>query len=68
MLTSFDSGQYKIPEQRILIWTQEYLTDSLIVDVTTVAVDTTKQAMYPIKAIQNEPYTFEDFKNIYGGC
>ena len=62
VLTSFDSGQYKIPKQRILIWTQEYLTDSLIVDVTTVAVDTTKQAMFPIKAIQNEPYTFEDFK------
>ena len=29
----------------------------------TVAVDTLKQKMYPIKAIQNEPYTFEDFKS-----
>lgn len=62
VLTSFDSGRYKIPEQSIRIWTQEYLTDSLIIDVATVAVDTTKQAMFPIKAIQNEPYTFEDFK------
>ena len=62
-LTSFDSGSYVIPRQRILIWSQEYLTDSLKIDVSTVAVDTTKQQMYTIKAIQNEPYTFEDFKN-----
>lgn len=62
-LTSFDSGQYVIPRQRIKIWTQEYLTDSVLVDVATVAVDTTKQQMYTIKAIQNEPYTFDDFKN-----
>jgi hypothetical protein len=34
-----------------------------LIDVATVAVDTTKQKMYPIKAIQNEPYTFEDFKS-----
>jgi len=61
-LTSFDSGRYVIPRQRVLIWSQEYLTDSLLVDVNTVAVDTTKQQMYTIKAIQNEPYTFDDFK------
>lgn len=62
VLTSFDSGRYTIPPQRIRIWSQEYLTDSIVVDVATVAVDTTKQAMFPIKAIQNEPYTFNDFK------
>lgn len=62
VLTSFDSGQYVIPPQRIRIWSQEYLTDSILVDVATVAIDTTKQAMFPIKAIQREPYTFEDFK------
>ncbi len=62
VLTSFDSGQYVIPQQRIGIWSQLYLTDSLVIDVATVAVDTTKQAMFPIKAIQNEPYTFADFK------
>ena len=62
ILTSFDSGQYVIPAQRIRIWAQEYLTDSIIIDVSTVAVDTTKQAMFPIKAIQREPFTFQDFK------
>ncbi len=61
-LTSFDSGRYVIPRQRVFIWSQEYLTDSLIIDVNTVAVDTTKQQMFEIKAIQNEPYTFDDFK------
>ena len=62
VLTSFDSGQYVIPPQRIRIWSQEYLTDSILIDVATVAVDTTKQAMFPIKAIQREPYTLQDFK------
>ena len=62
VLTSFDSGRYVIPQQRIGIWSQLYLTDSLVIDVATVTVDTTKQAMFPIKAIQNEPYTFADFK------
>lgn len=62
VLTSFDSGQYVIPPQRIRIWSQEYLTDSVVIDVATMAVDTTKQAMFPIKAIQREPYTFQDFK------
>ncbi len=62
-LTSFDSGRYVIPRQRVFIWSQEYLTDSLMIDVNTVAVDTTKQQMYTIKSIQNEPYTFDDFKS-----
>ncbi|MCF6347689.1 MAG: hypothetical protein L3J20_05230 [Flavobacteriaceae bacterium] len=62
-LTSFDSGRYVIPKQPIYIWNQPYYTDSILIDVATVAVDTIKQKMYPIKAIQNEPYTFEDFKS-----
>jgi len=63
-LTSFDSGQYVIPRQHVFIWSQEYLTDSLLINVNTVAVDTTKQQMFTIKAIQNEPYTFDDFKSL----
>jgi hypothetical protein len=62
-LTSFDSGRYVIPKQPIYIWNQPYYTDSVWIDVATVAVDTTKQKMYPIKAIQSEPYTFDDFKS-----
>ena len=62
-LTSFDSGRYVIPKQPIFIWNQPYYTDSVFIDVATVAVDTTKQKMYTIKAIKGEPYTFEDFKS-----
>ena len=62
-LTSFDSGRYVIPQQRVFVWSQEYMTDSLMIDVNTVAVDTTKQQMFTIKSIQNEPYTFDDFKS-----
>ncbi len=62
-LTSFDSGRYVIPRQRVYVWSQEYLTDSLIIDVNTIAVDTIKQQLFTIKSIQNEPYTFDDFKN-----
>ncbi len=62
VLTSFDSGRYVIPQQKINVWSQEYTTDSIVVDVATVAVDTLKQKMFPIKAVHNEPYTFEDVK------
>lgn len=62
LLTSFDSGSYLIPAQEIYVWSQEYTTKPVQIDVANVAVDTTKQKMYPIKAIQKEPYTFDDLK------
>ena len=33
-----------------------------MINVATVAVDTTKQKMFPIKAIQSEPFVFDDLK------
>jgi len=62
LLTSFDSGAYYIPSQQIFIRNRAYLTDSILINVATVAVDTTKQKMFPIKAIKSEPYVFDDFK------
>lgn len=61
LLTGFDSGQYAIPQQKIRINHKKYLTDSLVINVATVKVDTTKQKMYPIKAIKSEPKTIEDY-------
>lgn len=61
LLTSFDSGQYIIPQQQLLINNQKYLTDSLLINVATVKVDTTKQKMFPIKAVKNEPKTIDDY-------
>ncbi len=62
VLTGFDSGAYYIPQQQVFIRNQAYLTDSLLVNVATVAIDTTKVKKYPIKTIKAEPYTFDDFK------
>ncbi|MEZ4840265.1 MAG: hypothetical protein R2821_01770 [Flavobacteriaceae bacterium] len=66
-LTSFDSGSYVIPKQSVFIWNQPYFTDSIRIDVATVAVDTLKQKMYPIKAIHKEPYTLMILNRICGG-
>lgn len=62
ILTGFDSGAFYIPQQQIFIKNQAYFTDSLLVNVATVAIDTTKIKKFPIKSIKNEPYVFEDFK------
>lgn len=64
LLTGFDSGSYYIPQQQVFIRNQAYLTDSLLINVTTVAVDTTKIKKFPIKAIKREPITFDDYKHI----
>ncbi|UMB59460.1 hypothetical protein MHL31_10255 [Lutibacter sp. A80] len=65
ILTSFDSGQYLIPQQKILINNKQFLTDSLLVNVATVQVDTTKQKMHLIKSIKREPKTFDDYKHLW---
>ena len=62
LITSFDSGSYVIPPQSVMIDDISHLTDSIYIDVLNVAVDTTKQKLYPIKTIKKEPYTFDDFK------
>ena len=62
ILTSFDSGAYYIPQQQIFIRQRLHLTDSLLISVATIAIDTTKQKMFPIKSIQDEPMQFDDYK------
>ncbi|OSY88795.1 hypothetical protein WH52_03770 [Tenacibaculum holothuriorum] len=63
ILTGFDSGAFYIPQQQIFVKNQAYLTDSLLVNVATVAIDTTKVKKFPIKGIKGEPYQFDDFKS-----
>tara|TARA_R110001583_G_scaffold36657_1_gene120680 strand:- start:2555 stop:4144 length:1590 start_codon:yes stop_codon:yes gene_type:complete len=65
LLTSFDSGQYIIPQQQVLINNKLFLTDSLLVNVSTVKVDTIQQKMFEIKSIQREPKTYEDYKHLW---
>jgi len=66
-LTSFDSGRYVLPGQEIFIKDKRFLTNQVIIDVATVAVDTIKQPMYHIKDIENEPYLFSDYLNYFWG-
>ena len=61
-ITGFDSGAYYIPRQQVFIRNQAFLTDSILINVATVKVDTTQVKKYPIKNIQEEPYVFDDFK------
>ncbi|WP_457610651.1 hypothetical protein [Lutibacter sp.] len=62
VLTSFDSGQYVLPKQQIIISNKKFFTDSLLINVATVKVDTLKQKMFPIKSIKKEPKTLDDYK------
>lgn len=50
-LTQFDSGHYTIPQQKIIINSKSFITDSLLVEVRDVAVDTTKQKLFDIKPV-----------------
>ena len=50
-LTQFDSGRYVIPSIKIFINSKPFLTDSLLVEVANVKVDTLKQKMFDIKGI-----------------
>ena len=62
ILTGFDSGSFYIPRQQIFVRNQAFLTDSLLVNVATIAIDTTKIKKFAIKSIKSEPYIFDDFK------
>lgn len=57
-LTQWDSGSYTIPRQRISINEKPVFTDSILVQVADVAVDTTKQKMFPIKPSVEVPSGF----------
>jgi flagellar basal body-associated protein FliL len=50
-LTQFDSGTYLLPTQRIEVDGRGFFTDSVLIKVGDVAVDTTKQKMYDIKPL-----------------
>jgi hypothetical protein len=64
-ITSFDSGRFALPQQIIKIKNNSYKTDSIWIDVSTVAVDTIKQKLFPIKAIQKPSITFKDYAKAY---
>ena len=50
-LAQFDSGKYYVPSLKVIINKKEFQTDSLLVEVSNVVVDTLKQKMFDIKPI-----------------
>ena len=57
-LTQFDSGKYTIPSIKILINSKPVFSDSLLVEVANVQVDTLRQKMFDIKDIEPAENTF----------
>lgn len=60
-LTQFDSGRYVIPRIPVLIGNRQFLSDSAIVEVNPVVVDTLKQKMFDIKPIVEVEDASSDF-------
>ena len=58
-LTQFDSGSYVIPRQKVIINEREFFTDSMLIEVADVVVDTTRQKMYPIKPSVEVPGSYK---------
>ena len=52
-LTQFDSGQYLIPKQRVIIGDKAFFTDSLLIEIDNVVVDTTVQKMFDIRQVMD---------------
>lgn len=60
-LTQFDSGRYVIPKQKILIGTRSVETDTFLVEVNNVVLDTVNQGLYDIKPIIELPRDYSDW-------
>jgi hypothetical protein len=60
-VTQFDSGKYVIPSLKVLINNKTFATDSLLVEVSNVQVDTLKQKLFDIKPIVEVPYQLSYF-------
>lgn len=58
LITGFDSGAFYIKKQEVFIDAKSYFTDSLLVNVATIVVDTSKLAPhYKTKGLETEGYT-----------
>ena len=60
-VTQFDSGKYVIPSLKVLINNKAFATESLLVEVYNVQVDTLKQKLFDIKPIVEVPYELSYF-------
>ena len=60
-VTQFDSGKYVIPSLKILINNKAFATDSILVEVSDVQVDTLKQKLFDIKPIAESEFQLSNF-------
>lgn len=60
-LTQFDSGRYVIPKQKIIIGTRTVETDTFIIEVNNVLLDTVNQGLYDIKPVIELPRDYSDW-------
>ncbi|RDI56880.1 hypothetical protein [Flavobacterium glaciei] len=60
-LTQFDSGRYVVSSIKIFINNKPFMTDSLLVEVSNVQVDTLKQKMFDIKDIAQADNSIGDW-------
>jgi hypothetical protein len=58
-LIQFDSGAYWLPPQKVLVNGFSKITDSLLIQVATVPVDTLKQKLFDIKPIADVEQNFD---------
>ncbi len=66
LITGFDSGAFYINKQQVFIDNKAYFTDSLLVNVATVAVDTAKiKDFINHKKIKEEAITFDEIRYKY---
>lgn len=60
-VSQFDSGKYVIPSLKILINNKVFATDSILVEVSDVPVDTLKQKLFDIKPIAESEFQLGNF-------
>lgn len=60
-VTQFDSGKYVIPSLKVLINNKAFATDSILVEVADVKVDTLKQKLFDIKPIAESEFQLSNF-------
>ena len=64
-LTGFDAGKFNIPSIKIQKNGKDFSTKEIEIDIQDVAVDTTKNAIFPIKPVMEEQYSLGDYWNKY---
>jgi len=61
-LIQFDSGDYWLPPQKVMVNGFSKISDSLLIQVATVPVDTLKQKLFDIKPIAEVTQNFDNLK------